>query len=84
MKAKYVGCVHDGWQHTKLFYQYRGHEYIVVRHNNGYMDKSLKEQHEEAQAEIDHRIEHEKDPVPEWNYKGSAAEGFDMFWDSIQ
>lgn len=82
-KATYKGCVHDGWKHTELFYEYRGHEYIITKHNNGYMDKSLRQQHEEAQAEIDYKIEHENDPIPEQTYEGSAQEGFDLFWEYI-
>lgn len=83
MKATYKGCVHDGWKHTELFYEYRGHEYTVTKHNNGCLDKSLKQQHEEAQAEIDYKIEHESDPIPKWKYEGSAEEGFDLFWEYI-
>ncbi len=84
MKAKYIGCSHEGWQHTWLFYEYKGHEYMVVKHNNGYMDKTLRQQHEEAQKEIDELIEHENDPIPEWKYEGSAEEGFDLFWESVE
>lgn len=84
MKAKYLGCVHDGWQHTELRYEYKGYEYWVTKHNNGYMDKSLKQQHEEAQHEIDEKIKHKNDPVPEWKYEGSAEEGFDIFWNYVE
>jgi len=79
MKAKYIGCAHDGWQHTELFYEYRGHEYTVTKHNNGYMDKSLRQQHEDEQRRIDKLIEHQNDEIPEWKYEGSAQEGFDTF-----
>ena len=83
MKAKFLGAVKDGWQHTELMYEYRGYEYFVTKHNNGYMDKSLRQQHEEAQKEIDERILHKNDPIPEWKYEGSAQEGFDIFWNYI-
>lgn len=83
MKAKYIGCTHDGWQHTELHYEYRGHTYIVTKHNNGYMDISLK-QHEEEQARIDEMIAHENNPIPEWKYEGSAEEGFDIFWEYVE
>ena len=83
MKARYIGCVHDGWEHTELEYEYRGHIYIATKHNNGYMDKSLRQQHKEEQDKIDYKIEHENDPIPEWEYKGSAEEGFDFFWKCI-
>lgn len=74
-RAKYKGCVHDGWKHTELFYEYRGHEYIITKHNNGYMDKSLRQKHEEEQRRIDEMIEHENDPIPE--YDRSAEEAFE-------
>ena len=83
MQAKYKGCYHDGWKHTELIYEYKGCEYVVTKHNNGYMDKSLRQQHMEAQADIDERIKHKNDPIPEWTYEGSGQEGFDLFWDYI-
>lgn len=87
-KAKYIGCArnnsfNNGWKHTELFYEYRGHEYCIIKHNNGYMDKSLRKQHEEEQAKIDYMIEHENDEKPEWKYEGSAEEGFDIFWEYV-
>lgn len=80
MKAKYIGCVHDGWEHTELEYEYRGHIYFVTKHNNGYMGESLAEQHKKAQQDIDKAIE-QADNNTEWQYEGSAQEGFDIFWD---
>lgn len=82
-KAKYIGCTHDGWRHTELHYEYRGYTYIVVRHNNGYLDKSLKQQHIEEQRKIDEAISHRGDPIPEQEYEGSAQEGFDLFWNYV-
>ena len=82
-KAKYVGCYHDGWQHTELCYEYRGKTYIVTKHNNGYLDKSLRQQHEEAQRDIDELIERATRVPEEWKYEGSAQEGFDLFWDYV-
>lgn len=82
MKAKYLGCVKDGWKHTELHYEYRGHEYWVTKDNNGYMGKSLREQHEEEQRKIDEAIERGNDPV-EVKYEGSAQEGFDIFWEYV-
>lgn len=40
-----------------MFYEYRGYKYCATKHNNGYMDKSLREQHEEEQRRIDYLIE---------------------------
>ena len=84
MKAKYLGCVRDGWQHTELHYEYKGYDYFITKHNNGYMDKSLKQQHEDAQAEIDERIKHKNDPIPMYKYEGSAQEGFDLFFSYVE
>lgn len=79
-KAKYLGAVRDGWQHTELEYEYRGHTYFVTKHNNGCLGKSLREQHEEAQRRIDELIEAQSKPIEPWQYEGSAQEGFDMLW----
>lgn len=83
-EAKFIGATKDSWKHTELFYEYRGYEYCVTKHNNGYMDKPLRVQHKEAQAEIDEKIKHKDDPIPEWKYEGSAQEGFDLFWNFIE
>ena len=82
-KGKYIGCVHDGWEHTVLFYEYRGHEYQIIKDNNGYMGEPLFRQHQNEQRRIDEMIEHENDPIPAWKYEGSAEEGFDSFWNYI-
>ena len=73
----------DGWQHTVLVYEYRGHRYSVEKHNNGYAFDSLWKQHKEEQAHIDEMIAHENDPIPEWKYEGSGQEGFDIFYEII-
>lgn len=83
-KAKYIGCTHDGWQHTELHYEYRGHYYIITKHNNGYMDEPMHKRHQMEQRKIDEMIEHENDPIPECKYEGSAQEGFDLFWDYVE
>lgn len=82
-RAKYIGCVRDGWEHTDLEYEYRGKTYFVTKHNNGYCGKTLRQQHEEAQKDIDERIEEESKGHEEWKYEGSAFEAFDMFWDMV-
>lgn len=38
-KAKFIGETRDrnpreAWKHTELWYEYRGHQYCVVKHNN--------------------------------------------------
>ena len=83
-KAKYIGCVHYGWEHTELEYEYRGKTYFVTKNNNGYFDKSLKQQHEEAQKDIDARIEENNKEPAKWKYEGSAQEAFDLFWDYVE
>ena len=83
MKAKYIGCVQNGWEHTDLHYEYRGYTYIVTKDNNGYMGKSLRQQHLEEQQKIDEYINHKDDPIPEWKYEGSAQEAFDEFWEYV-
>ena len=88
-KAKFIGVTRDrnpqeAWKHTELWYEYRGHQYCVVKHNNGYMDKSLLEQHKEEQRAIDEMIERQSRPIPEWKHEGSAQEGFDIFLDYVE
>ena len=63
-KAKFIKAIHDtnpfnkhAWEHTDLVYEYRGYEYIVTAHHNGYAFASLYEQHKEAQKEIDEMVE---------------------------
>lgn len=69
------------WEHLDLLYTYRGHEYIVTKHNNGCMD-SLKGQHEFEQARIDRIIENENKPAGTYETSGQA--GFDLFWNSME
>lgn len=91
MKATFIKAIYNNnpfdkhaWEHTDLLYEYKGHQYIVTKHNNGYFGDTLREQHEEAQAKIDAMIAHENDPIPEWKYEGSAQEGFDLFWNYVE
>lgn len=69
------------WEHTDLLYEYRGHQYIITKDNNGYMGEPLWLQHKHEQERIDEMIKHENDPIPE--YTGSAEEGFELFWDYV-
>lgn len=91
MKATFIKAIYSNnpfdkhaWEHTDLLYEYKGHQYIVTKHNNGYSGDPLWKQHEEEQAKIDAMIEHENDTIPEWKYEGSAEEAFDMFWDYVE
>ena len=91
MKAKFIKALKNtnpfdkhAWKHTDLLYEYRGHQYVVTKHNNGYAFDTLCKQHQEEQRRIDELIEHENDPIPEWTYEGSAQEGFDVFWNYVE
>ena len=91
MKAKFIRAINNTnpfdkhfWEHTDLLYEYRGYTYIVTQHNNGYAFDSIYNQHKKAQEEIDARIENKNKPIPEWEYEGSAQEGFDIFWKYIE
>lgn len=70
------------WEHTDLLYEYRGHEYIITKDNNGYMGTPLWKQHQEEQARIDKMIEDEGKPIPEWNPE--AQEAFELFWEYVE
>ena len=83
-KAKFISAFREGWEHTALEYEYRGKRYWVTRHNNGCMDDSLRQQHEEAQAAIDEQIRRESEPIREQKYEGSWQEGFDQLWDYFE
>ena len=83
-KATYKGKVHDRFSRAVyLFYEYRGHEYMVTDEHNGYSEEMwVKHRHE--QERIDREIEEAQKPVQEWKYEGSAQEGFDLFWDYVE
>lgn len=81
-KAKYLGAYSVDWKHTDLFYEYRGYEYCVTKHNNGYMDKSLRKQHEEEQRKIDELIEEKSKPIE--SASNDAWEAFDKFYNYFE
>lgn len=81
-------------RYTELTYEYRGHEYTVIKANNWSAcsseytigDKTLAKQHKRAQAEIDEMIDN---PViipgpKKCIYEGSAQEGIDLFFKFIE
>lgn len=89
-KAKFIKAINNtnpfnkhAWEHTDLLYEYRGHQYIITRHNNGYAFDPLWKQHKEEQEKIDYMIAHQNDIPEEPKYEGSAQEGFDLFWQYI-
>lgn len=89
-KAKFIGVCkknpfdRHAWEHTDLVYEYRGYQYIVTKHNNGYAFDSLAKQHKEEQRKIDERIENLNKPIPEWKYEGSAQEAFDKWFEELE
>lgn len=90
-KAKFITSLKNAhqldrhaWEHTDLVYEYRGHQYIVTKHNNGYAFESLRKQHREAQQAIDEKISKQNQPISKWTYEGSAEEGLDAFWEYVE
>ena len=83
-KAIFKGKVRDrnGYA-VHLFYEYRGHEYMVTDEHNGYSEP-MWVKHKNEQERIDREIEESKKPIAEWKYEGSAQEGFDLFWNYIE
>ena len=87
VKAKFIGATRnsnprEAWKHTELWYEYKGHQYCVVKDNNGYMGEPLRKQHEREQCKIDQMIDN-PEPIKEWQYEGSAQEAIDWFWEYI-
>ena len=82
-KAIYKGKVRDknGYA-VHLFYEYRGHEYMITDEHNGYSEP-MWVKHRNEQERIDREIEDAEKPIKEWQYKGSAQEGFDAFWEYV-
>ena len=80
-KAKYIGKCYDkypgynGIRAVHLFYEYRGHEYIITDPRNGCMFNA-REEHEREQTKIDRIIAKENDGSG-WKYEGSAEQALD-------
>lgn len=84
MKATFKGKVRDknGYA-VHLFYEYRGHEYIITDEHNGYSE-TMAEKHRQAQEHIDKLIElFQNEPKEKIDYKETAQYGFDLFWESV-
>lgn len=83
MKAKYKGKVRDknGYA-VHLFYEYRGHEYMVTDEHNGYSE-TMAEKHKQEQERIDREIEAANKPEEPYDYKETAEYGFDLFWEYV-
>ena len=83
MKAKYKGKVRDknGYA-VHLFYEYKGHEYMITDEHNGYSE-DIKEKHRQEQERIDRQIEEDGKLQKPCKYEDTAEYGFDLFWGSI-
>lgn len=83
MKATYKGKVRDrnGYA-VHLFYEYRGHEYIVTDEHNGYSE-TMAEKHKHEQERIDQQIEAANKVKEPSGYKETADYGFELFWESV-
>ena len=83
IKAIFKGKVKDrnGYA-VHLFYEYRGHEYMVTDENNGYSEP-MWVKHKNEQERIDREIEESQKPIKQCQYDGSGQEGFDIFWEYI-
>ena len=83
MKAKYTGKVRDrnGYA-VHLFYEYRGHEYMITDEHNGY-SQTMAEKHKDAQDRIDKEIEEANKPQQPLKYEDTADYAFDLFMDYV-
>lgn len=83
-KAKYVGkCRDRNGYAVHLFYEYRGHEYMITDEHNGYSEP-MWVKHKYEQDRIDQRIEADQKPKKEVRYEDTAQAGFDLFWAFVE
>lgn len=70
-KAIYKGKVHDKYgDAVHLFFEYRGHEYMITDEHNGYSEP-MHRKHQYEQNKIDELIESEKSQNTSTNSNGS-------------
>ena len=72
MKAKYLGeTLDDNGYAVHLFYEYRGHEYMITDEHNGYSE-TMSTKHLWEQQRIDNMIaeEEKRKTLPEENKQG--------------
>ena len=89
MKAKFIKAIYDtnpfnkhSWEHVELVYEYKGHQYIVTKHNNGYEFDSLYYQHKDAQKHIDEMIAKENEPIKE--YTGECEKALNELFNYLE
>lgn len=76
-RARYIGKLyHRHDRAVDLFYEYRGHEYMITDAHNGYSE-TIKEQHAREQARIDRAIEETNAP------RESGAFDLDKIWECL-
>lgn len=82
-KAVYKGKVRDrnGYA-VHLFYEYRGHEYMVTDEHNGYSEP-MSVKHKNEQERIDREIAEAARPQKPVKYEETAQYGFDLFWEYV-
>lgn len=82
-KAKFIGKVKDknGYA-VHMFYEYRGHEYMITDEHNGYSEPMFVK-HKNEQERIDKIIEEEQKPKKPYKYEDSGEYGFNLFWEYI-
>ena len=84
-RAKFTGkCRDKNGYAVHLFYEYRGHEYMITDEHNGYSEP-IYVKHKNEQSRIDRLIEEDakrKDKAPA-KYEETGAYGFDVFWNYV-
>lgn len=84
-RATYKGKSYHRFDNgVDLFYEYRGHEYMITD-NGWYGDhEPLWVKHKNEQARINEIIEWEQKPKKEYKYEDSAEYGFEVFWKEVE
>ena len=87
-RARYIGKAYakypvHGFRAVHLFYEYRGHEYMITDPRNGCMFNAAQE-HRYQQELIDREIAEAETAPAEWQYEGSAQQAFDEFYEWME
>lgn len=84
-RAKYTGkCRDKNGYAVHLFYEYRGHEYMITDEHNGYSEP-MWVKHKYEQDRIDRLIEDDakrKQEAPV-KYEETCEYGFEVFWNYV-
>ena len=82
-RAKFTGkCRDKNGYAVHLFYEYRGHEYMITDEHNGYSEP-MWVKHKYEQQRIDEQIEFDQKPKTDPRYEDTAEYGFDLFWNYV-